>query len=116
MISYQIYKVIHLASIFIFLSGAAVLLLSERKTMFWKILTGVASFFILFGGMGLMARLGGGFQPWIQAKIVIWLVVTGLGHLVAKRFASKGMAAYWATMLLAVLAASIAIYKPGLGG
>ncbi len=113
--SYQVYKVIHLAAIFLFLSGAAVLLLSDKKTTFWKVVTGVASFFILFGGMGLMARLypGQGFQqPWIHGKLVIWLVVTGLGHLVAKRFPAHGMRAYWAIMILAVTGAWLAIYKP----
>jgi uncharacterized membrane protein SirB2 len=113
--SYQVYKVIHLMSIFVFLSGVAVLLISDKKTLFWKVLTGVASFFILFGGMGLMARMypGQGFQiPWIQAKIVIWLGITVLGHLVAKRFPVHGAKAYWATMLLAFVAATLAIYKP----
>jgi hypothetical protein len=113
--SYQLYKVIHLAAIFVFLSGAAVLLLSDRKTAFWKALTGVASFFILLGGMGLMARLypGQGFQQnWILVKLVIWLIVTGLGHLVAKRFPAHGMKAYWATIILAVSAATLGVYKP----
>lgn len=119
MIDYQVYKVMHLAAIFVFLSSAAVLLISDKKTKFWKILTGISSFFILLGGMGLVARLypaasgGGGFsQGWVQAKIVIWLAVTGLGHLVAKRFPGFGAKAYWITILLAVTAATLAIYKP----
>lgn len=113
--SYQVYKVIHLAAIFVFLSSAAVLLITDKKTTYWKIVTGVSSFFILLGGMGLMARLypGQGFQqPWIQAKIVIWLVVTGLGHMVAKRFPSFGGRAFFVTLMLAITAASLAIYKP----
>jgi uncharacterized membrane protein SirB2 len=116
MISYQIYKMIHIGSIFLFLTGVAVLLLSERKSLGWKILTGVASFFILFGGMGLMARLmpGQGFQqPWIQGKLVLWLVLTGLGHLVAKRFPAQGLKAYWVVIILATISAYMAIYKPG---
>jgi hypothetical protein len=111
MISYQVYKVLHLIAIFLFLTGASVLL-SGQRTRFWMILTGVASFFILFGGMGLMARLGGGFQPWILVKIAIWLVVTALGHLVAKRFPVHGRKAYWLTMILAGTAAWLAVYKP----
>lgn len=111
MLSYPVYKVLHLVAIFLFLSGAAVLLNGQR-TRYWMVLTGGASFFVLFGGMGLMARLGGGFQPWIIAKIVIWLVVTGLGHMVAKRFPSQGRKAYWATIALAGTAAWLAVYKP----
>lgn len=112
---YELYKVIHLSAIFIFLSSAAVLLLTDKKNKQWKIITGVSSFFILFGGMGLMARLypGQGFQqPWIHAKLVIWLIVTGLGHLVAKRFPAHGAKAYWATIALAIVGAILAIYKP----
>ncbi len=112
MISYQMYKVIHIASIFLLLTSIAVLLLANHKSKFWKILTGVSSFFVLFAGMGLMARLGGGFQPWIQAKIVIWFIITGVGHLVAKRFPERGFATYWAVIVLAIGAASLAVYKP----
>lgn len=110
--SYQIYKVIHLAAIFLFLGSAALLLLTDKKSMKWKLISGITSFFILFGGMGLMARLGNGFQPWIWAKVAIWFVVTGLGHMVAKRFPRFGNGAYWVIVGLAILAASIAVYKP----
>lgn len=102
----------HFAAIFLFLTGAAVLLLSPTKTRFWKMLTGIASFFILLGGMGLVARLGNVWQGWMYVKIAIWLVVTGLGHVVAKRFPARGMQAYWATVLLAMVAAWFAVYKP----
>lgn len=111
--SYQIYKVIHLASIFLFLTSASVLLLTDKKTMFWKIFTGVASFFVLFGGMGLLARLemAKEIPGWAIAKIVIWLFVTGLGHMVAKRFPKYGFAAYGIMMVLAIYAATLAVYK-----
>lgn len=111
MLSYQVYKVLHLVAIFLFLTGASVLL-SGQRTRFWMILTGGASFFVLVGGMGLMARLGGGFQPWIWAKLGIWLAVTGMGHLVAKRFPARGAQAYWATIALAAVAVWLAVYKP----
>ncbi|MGZ3713295.1 MAG: hypothetical protein ACXVBE_16135 [Bdellovibrionota bacterium] len=109
---YEVYKVMHLVAIFIFLSGAAVLLLSKTRSKFWTITTGVASFFILLAGMGLVARLQVGFPPWVVAKMVIWLVVTGLGHIVAKRFSAYAMQAYWLTIILAGTAATLAVYKP----
>ncbi len=113
MLSYESYKVIHLAAIFVFLSSASVLLLAKPQGKMWKIVTGVASFVILVAGMGLGARLYGSALPgWVQAKIVIWLVITGLGHLVAKRFPSQGLRAYWTTMLLAFVAAYLAVNKP----
>lgn len=110
--TYEFYKVFHLAMIFVFLSGAAVLLLSGNKGKYWKIITGISSFLILVTGMGLLARLGGGFPPWVLGLTIIWLIVTGLGHLVAKRFPDKGLAAYWVIMALSAVAACLAVYKP----
>lgn len=114
MLSYQTYKVIHLASIFIFLTSASVLLMAKPQGKLWKIITGVSSLMILVAGFGLLARLGltSGMPNWAIAKIVIWLVVTGLGHMVAKRFPGAALQAYWITVTLAVLAAYLAIYKP----
>lgn len=112
MIAYEIYKFIHIASIFAFLMGATVLLMSRTQGKFWKIWTGVASFFILFGGMGMQARLQVGWPAWIQAKIVLWLLITMLGHIVAKRFPQQGNKAFAGTFLIAVLAAWIALFKP----
>jgi len=114
MLNYETYKVIHLASIFIFLSSASVLLLARPAGKFWKILSGASSLFILVAGFGLLARLGmtSGIPNWAIAKIVIWLVITGLGHMVAKRFPEQAMKAYWATIVLATLAAWLATFKP----
>lgn len=114
MLSYQTYKVIHLASIFIFLSGAAVLLLARPQGKAWKIITGVSSLFVLVAGFGLLARLGltSGMPGWAIAKVAIWAGVTALGHVVAKRFPGAALQAYWATVALAVVAAYLAIYKP----
>jgi len=114
MINYETYKVIHLASIFIFLTSASVLLIANPPGKLWKMITGISSLLILVAGFGLLARLGmtGGIPNWAIAKIVIWLVVTGLGHMVAKRFPSQAMRAYVATLTLSILAAWLAVYKP----
>jgi hypothetical protein len=111
--SYESYKVIHLAAIFVFLSSASVLLLARPAGKTWKMITGLASFVILVAGFGLVARVTGGALPgWVIAKIVIWLVVTGLGHLVAKRFPAQAAKAYWLTLVLACTAAYLAVFKP----
>ena len=55
---------------------------------------------------------GGALPGWVIAKLVIWLVVTGLGHLVAKRFPAQAAKAFWLTIALAIVAACLAIYKP----
>jgi hypothetical protein len=112
MISYNVYKLIHLAGIFVFLTTGAILLVGRFKSLPLKIVTGLASFVVLFGGMGLMARLGVGFQPWVVAKLIIWLGLTGVSHMVAKRFPKLGMATYIGMVCLASVAAYIAIFKP----
>jgi type IV secretory pathway TrbD component len=111
MLSLQLYKVLHLASIFLFLTGASILLIGGRSKL-WSAITGAASLLILIFGFGL-AHVGGyGMQPWVMAKFVIWLVVTMMGHMVAKRWPKQGMLAYWITLILAVAAAALAVYKP----
>lgn len=114
MLSYQTYKVIHLASIFIFLSGAAVLLVANPPGRFWKILTGVASMLILLAGFGLLARLDlmGAIPAWAIAKMVLWAAITASGHVVAKRFPGAALPAMWGIVALASLAAFLAVFKP----
>ncbi len=109
MLSLQLYKLLHIASIFVFLTGASILLVGGRSKL-WSAITGAASLLIVIFGFGL-AHVGGfGMQPWIMAKFVIWLVVTGMGHMVAKRCPQKGMLAYVLTMILSIAAAALAIY------
>lgn len=110
--SYESYKLIHLAAIFVFLSGASVLLLANPPGKQWKMITGIASLVILIAGMAMLGKGQWGFPAWAQGKLVLWLTVTGLGHVVAKRFPAQAVKAYWVTMLLAVIAAGLAVFKP----
>jgi hypothetical protein len=112
--SYEAYKVIHLAAVFTFLSASSVLLLARPQGVQWKVLTGLASLFILVAGFGLLAKMehGAGMPLWVQAKLGIWLLMTGTGHLVAKRFPAQASKAFWVTLLLAIGSAAIAIMKP----
>lgn len=112
MISYEVYKVVHLAAIFAFLMGSAVILLAQPSGKFWKIWTGIATFLVLLGGMGLQARLGMGWQPWMIAKVVIWFLITGAGHMIAKRFPAGGFFGFLLTYGLAFFAAWLAVFKP----
>ena len=109
---YELYKVLHFAAIFVFLSSASVLLLAGKPGKMWKMITGIASLVILIAGMGMLHKGHLGFPLWAQMKLVIWLVITALGHVVAKRFPRQGAAAYWITMVLAITAAYLAVYKP----
>lgn len=81
MISYEIYKLIHILCLLLFAVNIGQLLypehvLSSRKGKFF---TGFVSFFILVSGMGLVARLGykhtQAFPLWISLKILNWFAI-----------------------------------------
>lgn len=80
-------------------------------------LLGVLSLVIFTGGMGLMARLGiakGPWPMWIYAKIVIFLLVVGGAHMIAKRVPVSAKAKVGISFLIVLfsLAAYLAINKP----
>jgi hypothetical protein len=81
MISYEIYKLIHILCLLLFAVTIGQLLypdhlLSSRKGKFF---TGFVSFFILVSGMGLVARIGfkhaQAFPLWISLKIFNWFAI-----------------------------------------
>jgi hypothetical protein len=122
-VPYPVYKLVHLLGIFVLLTTLAVPLMHfvrggtradfpRRRTL--AIVHGVASFLILLGGFGMLARLGivqGGLPGWILLKLGIWLVLsTALA--VALRTSVTARSVLLAAPLLALAAAAIAIYKP----
>lgn len=80
MISYEIYKLLHICFIFLFLTSTALVFTSHEslKKPVVKIFFAIISFLIFVAGMGLIARLGfkheEPFPLWIRLKMLNWVI------------------------------------------
>ncbi len=120
---YQAYKLIHFLGIFSLLIAVAISAAHvlrggtradnpQRRTL--AIIHGVASFLILLGGFGMLARLDilqGGLPGWVWGKLVIW-VLAGASLTLVYRGREAARVVVIALPVLALIAAYFALYKP----
>ena len=123
MISYSVYRLVHLVGIFLLFVVLGGLSWSAARTgttaaasrRLATILHGVALFIVLLGGFGLMARLGvahGTAWPgWVWAKLGIWLLA-GAAVVIPKRKPEWALGLFLLLPVLGGLAAWLAIFKP----
>jgi len=121
MLSFEIYKLVHLFGIFlVFISSGALIYHAAlgqgkthpmRKTAFLS--HGVGLFFILLGGFGMLARLGivSSMPLWVIIKIIIWLLVGG-GLALFYRKPQLARIYWWVLVLLGLFAAYLGLWKP----
>ncbi len=121
MISYEIYKIIHLIAIVLLFSGLVGLLTVQmsggvlakpvRSLVFAS--HGLGLVLLLISGFGLAARLGliSGLPGWIFVKLGIWLVL-GAAISLIKRKGIIGWPLFVALIALFSVAAIVAITKP----
>lgn len=115
--SYSFYKILHFISILaLFLSLGAIMARAYGDLPKNKILTiihGVAMFFILLAGFGLLARLGltSGFPLWVWAKLAIW-VLLGIALLPIKKKMLPPILMFILILALGGVGAYLAHMKP----
>jgi hypothetical protein len=122
MISYGVYRLIHILGVlilFVALGGAVLHVVnggtraSNRSRALVAATHGVGLFIVLLGGFGMLARLGinTGFPGWIYAKLVIWVILGAL-LFVAYRFPALARPIWFVVPLLGATAAYMALFKP----
>ena len=115
MLTYATYKLLHLAAIFLLLTGVGGLWALKaaaggaeypglRKLL--MAVHGVAMFLVLLGGFGTLARLGISmpWPAWIWIKLGVWLVMGGLPALLSRGSGVSRLLLFLAPLLTAVAA------------
>lgn len=121
MISYSVYKLVHIISIMLIFFGFGGVALSFAATpsvkakikMIGFITHGVGLVLLLVSGFGMAARLGWvtGLPTWVYVKIAIWVILGAL-IAVAKRMNKAPSISLVLTLGFASFAAYLAIHKP----
>jgi hypothetical protein len=121
MISFEIYKILHLFGIALLLLGLGAILgafamtpkVSGKVRMLGFVAHGLGLLIALTGGFGMAARMGlvSGLPLWIYLKLGVWAVLA-IGVSIAKRKANWSFALVGFFAGLVALATYFAIFKP----
>ncbi len=121
MMSYPVFKVLHLIGVFMILVslgglivlGAAGELNHSRWRKLAALTNGIGLAVVLLAGFGLLGllQLGWPWPGWIFSQILIWLLF-GVMMVLAKRAPEPGKYLWWGSLLLAGVAAYLANLKP----
>ena len=116
MVSYELYKVLHISFVFFTLTLSASMLLGNLDAKWPKIIGGISSFLILVTGMGLIARLGfkhnESFPVWLLVKMGLWLFLSIAGPVFAKRLVGRSrLVGFGVILTVAIAAVVFAIFK-----
>ena len=117
MISYPVYKVVHVIAIVTLVSGVLALIMlptatHARHRRMAHIFAGSALLLALVSGFGLHARLGGVWQLWVVVKIAMWVSLLGLLVQFGRAPAASPAAPWLLVLPTAAVAVFMAIYKP----
>ena len=122
--SEEIYRLMHYLSVMVWIAGCATLFFGDKtqNPKKAKITVGIASLFILVGGMGLIIRALGlthgsdsGWPWWVKIKLLIWLIIAVATPVLYKRISpQKRTSAGIFLMVLVFAAVILAVYKPPL--
>ena len=83
--SYEIYKIIHIVSLFAFIPLLVLMFFLEKNRLL-QTLTGLLSVTVFVSGFGLMGKLHlMHFPLWIIIKIACWLLISALLPIFRKR-------------------------------
>jgi uncharacterized membrane protein SirB2 len=111
--SYEFYKVTHIAFAFMFLASLTMSYSLGKAHKVSRILAMVASFLLFVAGFGLMARLQIKTWPlWIQCKLGIWAILAVAWPILSKRTRIAGHYLIVGAVLLMSVAAWLAVTKP----
>ncbi|NNE70365.1 MAG: hypothetical protein HKN29_08365 [Rhodothermales bacterium] len=114
----ELYKFLHLVGLILLFAamGGSVITAGTANTAWRKMhgmMHGIGAFLLLLGGFGMLAKLQiiASWPGWVWGKLVIW-VLLGAAPFLLKKVPEKARALLFGMVLLGVVAAYLALYKP----